>query len=130
LKKGVELSAIPANAPLPVRGDRIHLQQVILNLAMNGIDAMHDSVHGSGEMSIQTALIDDSAIEVSVADSGMGIPTGRLNRIFGTFYTTKPAGHRTWRDDRAHDRRDLRGEDMGGKPSRRRRKVSLYPAIV
>jgi signal transduction histidine kinase len=91
-KKGVELSAIPANVPLPVRGDRIHLQQVILNLAMNGIDALHDSDSGSGKMSIQTALIDDSAIEVSVADSGMGIPSDRLNRIFDTFYTTKQQG--------------------------------------
>jgi signal transduction histidine kinase len=92
LKKGVELSAIPANAPLPVRGDRIHLQQVILNLAMNGIDALHDSNSGSGTMSIQTALIDGSAIEVSVADSGMGIPSDRLNKIFDTIYTTKQEG--------------------------------------
>jgi signal transduction histidine kinase len=92
LKKGVALSAIHANAPLPVRGDRIHLQQVILNLAINGIDAMHDCDHGSGKMSIETALIDGSSIEVSVADSGMGIPTDRLNRIFDTFYTTKQQG--------------------------------------
>ena len=92
LKRGVALDADEANSPLPVRADRIHLQQVILNLAVNGMDAMQDCAPGGGKISIQTALADESAIEVRVADSGTGIPTDKLNRIFDTFYTTKRDG--------------------------------------
>ena len=92
LKRGVELSVHHANGSLPVRVDPIHLQQVILNLAVNGMDAMQDCAPGRGRMSVQTALVGESAIEVSIADSGMGIPVGKLNEIFDTFYTTKQQG--------------------------------------
>ena len=92
LKRGVALDAHEANSPLPVRADPIHLQQVILNLAVNGMDAMQDCAPGGGKISIQTGLADESAIEVRVADSGTGIPTDKLNRIFDTFYTTKRDG--------------------------------------
>jgi signal transduction histidine kinase len=91
-KKGVELNVTHANGSLPVRGDRVHVQQVILNLAMNGLDAMHSCTPGSGKMSIETALVDETAIEVSVIDSGTGIPMDRLNKIFDAFYTTKRQG--------------------------------------
>jgi signal transduction histidine kinase len=93
VKKGVDLSVHSANGALPVRGDRIQLQQVIMNLAMNGIDAMQGCDPGQGKMSIWTSLTKDSAVEVSVADSGTGIPPDRLNTIFDAFYTTK--GHGT-----------------------------------
>jgi signal transduction histidine kinase len=89
LKRGVALDAHEAKSPLPVRADPIQLQQVILNLAVNGMDTMQDCAPGGGKISIQTALADESAIEVWVADSGMGIPTDKLNKIFDTFYTTK-----------------------------------------
>jgi signal transduction histidine kinase len=92
LKRGVALDAQEAKSALPVRADPIHLQQVILNLAVNGMDAMRDGAPGGGKMSIQTALADESAIEVRVADSGMGIPTDKLNTIFDPFYTTKRDG--------------------------------------
>jgi signal transduction histidine kinase len=92
LKRGIALDAYEAKSPLPVRADPIHLQQVILNLAVNGMDAMQDCAPGGGKMSIQTALADESAIEVRVADSGMGIPTDKLNTIFDAFYTTKRDG--------------------------------------
>ena len=91
-KKGVELSVAHTNGSLPVRGDRIHVQQVILNLAMNGLDAMHGCTPGSGKMSIETALVDETAVEVSVTDSGTGIPKDHINKIFDTFYTTKRQG--------------------------------------
>ena len=92
LKRGVALDAHEAKSPLPVRADPIHLQQVILNLAVNGMDAMQDCAPGDGKISIQTGLTGESAIEVRVADSGTGIPTDKLNRIFDTFYTTKRDG--------------------------------------
>jgi signal transduction histidine kinase len=92
LKRGITLDAHEAKSPLPVRADPIHLQQVILNLAVNGMDAMRDCAPGSGKMSIQTALGEESAVEVRVADSGMGIPTDKLNTVFDAFYTTKRDG--------------------------------------
>ena len=92
LKNGVALDGSPSNGPLPVRGDQIQLQQVILNLALNGIDAMQHGDSGRSRMSIQTALVDDSSVEVSVADSGAGIPPDKLNQVFDTFYTTKRQG--------------------------------------
>jgi signal transduction histidine kinase len=92
LKRGVELDANHANGSLPVRGDRIQLQQVILNLAMNGMDAMESCPSGNGKMSVHTALIEKTTVEVSVADSGTGIPTDRLGTVFDTFYTTKRHG--------------------------------------
>ena len=92
LKRGVALDAHEAESPLPVRADPIHLQQVILNLAVNGMDAMQDCAPGGGKISIQTGLTGESAIEVRVANSGTGIPTDKLNRIFDTFYTTKRDG--------------------------------------
>jgi signal transduction histidine kinase len=92
LKRGVALDAHEAKSSLPVRADPIQLQQVILNLAVNGMDAMQDCAPGGGKISIQTALADESAIEVRVADSGMGIPTDKLNTIFDAFYTTKRDG--------------------------------------
>ena len=92
LKRGVSLSAYHAEGSLPVRADQVHLQQVILNLAINGMDAMQSCAPGNGKMSIQTALVGRSAVEVSVADSGTGIPAGKLNEIFDAFYTTKRLG--------------------------------------
>ena len=92
LKRGVSLSAYQAEGSLPVRADQVHLQQVILNLAINGMDAMQSCAPGKRRMSIQTALVGRSAVEVSVANSGTGIPAGKLNEIFDAFYTTKRLG--------------------------------------
>ena len=84
LKKGVEFDAYNANGALP--------QQAIMNLAMNGIDAMQECDPGRRKMAIKTALVDRSAVEVSVEDFGTGIPPDRLNKIFDAFYTTKKLG--------------------------------------
>ena len=86
------LSTHQADGNLPVRADEVHLQQVILNLAMNGMDAMQNCVSGAGKMSIQTALVGESEVEVRVTNSGTGIPTDKLSEVFDTFYTTKRQG--------------------------------------
>jgi signal transduction histidine kinase/ABC-type uncharacterized transport system substrate-binding protein len=91
-KKGVELAPYRPNGTLLVRGDRIHLEQVILNLATNAIDAMHDSDPSHNKLSIQAAVIDQTTVEVSVTDSGIGIHPDRVGKIFETFYTTKRTG--------------------------------------
>jgi signal transduction histidine kinase len=65
---------------------------VILNLAGNAMDAMADTPADDRAITIRTALAGDSDVEVSVSDSGTGIPEHKLGEIFETFYTTKKHG--------------------------------------
>jgi signal transduction histidine kinase len=91
-KRLVILNAHHVNVALSVRADPIHLQQVILNLAMNGMDAIQNSTSGARKLTFQTVLTSDNEVEVSVADSGTGVPKDKLTKIFDTFYTTKGQG--------------------------------------
>jgi signal transduction histidine kinase len=74
-----------------VRADHVHLQQVLLNLAINGMDAMNDTPKGR-KMIFQTTRVSDAEVEVSVLDSGSGIPEHKLRDIFESFVTTKQDG--------------------------------------
>jgi C4-dicarboxylate-specific signal transduction histidine kinase len=76
---------------LPVRGDRVQLQQVVLNLILNAVDAMSSIEAGPRELVIGTAATRAHAV-VKVCDSGSGIDPENLDRIFEAFYTTKPGG--------------------------------------
>jgi PAS domain S-box-containing protein len=79
-------------ADLPqVMGDRVQLQQVLMNLTMNGIDAMADMV-GTRELAIRSQRAEDGRLMVSVSDTGIGLPPERANHIFDAFFTTKPHG--------------------------------------
>lgn len=89
-RRGVSLRTILAPEPLPVRCDPIHLQQVLMNLVMNGVDAMDEVVPRN--LSIRTALADADGVEVQIVDSGPGIPKDKLASIFNAFVTTKPQG--------------------------------------
>jgi signal transduction histidine kinase len=91
-KRSISVSTNGIQQRLPVRGNRIHLQQVIINLATNGMDAMTDVAAGARKLDFHTALIGESSVEVSVSDSGTGIPNQKLSKIFETFYTTKDHG--------------------------------------
>src|SRR6516162_4080211 len=73
----VDLSNSITQVSLPIRGDRIQLQQVILNLIMNAIDSMSDMPSGRRKITVQTRRIGDFA-EVSISDAGPGIPTDKL----------------------------------------------------
>jgi signal transduction histidine kinase len=80
-------------AGLPqVRADRVQVQQVILNLALNAMEAMQDQPAEKREVVIRSTRANGREAEVSVADSGAGIPAQMLARIFEPFVTTKPAG--------------------------------------
>ncbi|KQV80561.1 histidine kinase [Rhizobium sp. Root1220] len=90
-RRGVILKATEPTAELPVRADKVHVQQVVLNLATNAMDAMADAGSGRGTLTFETELANDNAA-LFVADTGNGIPIERLSRIFEPFYTTKKAG--------------------------------------
>jgi signal transduction histidine kinase len=91
-KRGVELSVNTSPVALPVRADPIQLQQVVLNLAMNGMDAMQSCASDKRKIGIQTLFAGKSNVEVAISDSGTGIADGKLAEVFEPFYTTKPQG--------------------------------------
>ena len=76
----------------PVYGDRVQLQQVVLNLILNGLDAMRDSEVGNRTLVLRTARDGPVTVEVTVQDSGVGIEPADLDHIFDAFYTTKAEG--------------------------------------
>ena len=90
--RGVVLDLTLTTAALRVRADEVHLQQVIMNLVINGMDAMLHVVPGLRKMTLETALNGSAQAEVSVLDSGTGIPKDKLNEVFETFFSTKPQG--------------------------------------
>jgi signal transduction histidine kinase len=91
-ERNVQMSVDRVQPALFVRADLVHLQQVLLNLALNGMDAMRDSVAGRRTIAFQTVLVGTSAVEVAVADTGTGIPKDKLKDVFEPFFTTKPDG--------------------------------------
>jgi PAS domain S-box-containing protein len=76
----------------PVRGDGIQLQQVILNLIMNAIEAMSAVGEGPRELLVRSARDGSQAVLVAVRDSGKGLDPEQLDQVFDAFYTTKPTG--------------------------------------
>jgi C4-dicarboxylate-specific signal transduction histidine kinase len=79
-------------ADLPqVMGDRVQLQQVMMNLIMNSIDAMKE-VDGTRELAIKSLLAQDGQLTVSVSDTGVGLPPHQAEQIFNAFFTTKLHG--------------------------------------
>jgi PAS domain S-box-containing protein len=91
-RKGVSLNTeLAANLPA-VLGDRIQLQQVILNLAINGTEAMTGFEDRPRRLVIQSKLGEPGEILVSVADTGPGIDPQQTARLFAPFFTTKPEG--------------------------------------
>ncbi|MDH2405796.1 sensor histidine kinase [Bradyrhizobium sp. SSUT18] len=90
-RRGAILRTILATEPLWVRCDPIHLQQVIINLVMNGVDAMEE-VANPHDLTIRTNLAGTDNIEARISDSGPGISEDQLAKIFDAFVTTKPQG--------------------------------------
>lgn len=74
-----------------IRGDRVQLQQVLLNLIINAIEAMRDVGEGERELLISTRHESDG-VSVEIRDSGPGFAPAALDRVFEAFYTTKPGG--------------------------------------
>ena len=87
----VEMLSVTAPDALPILGDRIQLQQVILNLVVNGIEAMRETPSEARIVGIQTSRVENFA-ELSVSDRGPGIPEDNLKKVFEPFFTSKAEG--------------------------------------
>ena len=75
----------------PVLGDRVQLQQVVLNLVLNACDAMDETSPRERELILETAT-DDRCVDVAISDCGIGIPVTQLNAVFEPFVTFRPQG--------------------------------------
>jgi signal transduction histidine kinase len=74
-----------------VMADRVQLQQVLMNLMLNGIDAMKE-MSGGSELTIKSQRGDNGQLLISVSDTGVGLPPQQADKIFNAFFTTKPNG--------------------------------------
>jgi C4-dicarboxylate-specific signal transduction histidine kinase len=92
VKNGVSVRTELAGALPLIEGDRVELQQVILNLIINAIEAMSGTSDGSRELIISTGKAESGGVLVAVRDSGPGLAPATLEHIFRAFYTTKPNG--------------------------------------
>jgi len=84
-------TTVPDHLPMAL-GDGIHIQQVLLNLIVNAMDAMADCDPENRNLHIHTHLADAGMIEIHISDNGPGIPEAHIDRLFTPFFTTKPTG--------------------------------------
>jgi C4-dicarboxylate-specific signal transduction histidine kinase len=92
MQKGVSISLqLSSDLPL-VLGDRVQLQQVMLNLALNALDAMNQPEIETRQLSLRANRDNDDRVIVSVRDTGPGIAPQYLEEVFDAFFTTKPTG--------------------------------------
>jgi C4-dicarboxylate-specific signal transduction histidine kinase len=92
VKNGVSVQTDLAQGLPLIEGDRVQLQQVILNLIMNAVEAMNGVGEGTRELLISTRKAEPNGVLVGVRDTGPGLPPTILERVFDPFYTTKSGG--------------------------------------
>ena len=92
LKTGVSVEMDSASGLPLVEGDRVQLQQVVLNLVVNAVQAMGEVTDGARELLVTSALANPDHVLVTVRDSGPGLAPGSFKRIFDPFYSTKSDG--------------------------------------
>jgi C4-dicarboxylate-specific signal transduction histidine kinase len=90
--RGIDLKLQLDKALPKVHGGRVALQQVILNMIMNSIEALEPVSDRSRELIIQSQTVDANGIAVTVQDSGIGLAESDTNKLFSPFFTTKPNG--------------------------------------
>jgi C4-dicarboxylate-specific signal transduction histidine kinase len=91
-KDGVSVQMDLAHGLPLVEGDRVQLQQVLLNLTINALESMSSVSDGTRELLISTRSAEPGGVLIGVRDSGLGLTEGTLERLFDAFYTTKPGG--------------------------------------
>ena len=84
-------TALAPNLPR-TRGDRVQLQQVLLNLVMNACDAMAGNEPRDRRLTVRSLSVGDAGLRIEVSDVGRGLPDGEPERVFERYYTTKPHG--------------------------------------
>jgi len=92
MKSGTVLQTQLTDGLPLVEGDRVELQQVLLNLIMNALEAMSSTKEGERQLQISVVPGDAGYLRVSVSDSGPGFPVDNTDQVFTSFYTTKPTG--------------------------------------
>jgi PAS domain S-box-containing protein len=92
VKNGVSVRAQLADGLPLIHGDRVQLQQVVLNLIVNGVEAMSSASEGARDLLVSTGKVDSGGVLVAVMDSGPGLGSANLERLFDAFYTTKAGG--------------------------------------
>ena len=92
LRQGVSLRTEFARSLPSMKGDRVQLQQVVLNLIMNSVEAMSGINEGERELMISTETEASGTVVVAVRDSGPGLDPQCMDRLFEAFYTTKSSG--------------------------------------
>jgi signal transduction histidine kinase len=92
VKNGVSVEMQFAEGLPLIEGDRVQLQQVILNLVLNSVQAMSATSDGPRQLLVTTGKADSDGVLVAVRDSGPGLAPAALEHIFEAFYTTKPDG--------------------------------------
>jgi signal transduction histidine kinase len=92
LSHGVSLRTELASALPPVLGDRVQLQQVVINLLINGVEAMAPITDRPRELLIRSQPQENGQVHVAVCDSGIGIDSDTAERLFSAFFTTKQSG--------------------------------------
>jgi PAS domain S-box-containing protein len=91
INNGVSVQTRLSERLVPIHGDRVQLQQVVLNLLLNAVEAMGSTEVGARELLISTEQ-DHTGVVVAVRDSGPGIDPSHIERVFDGFYTTKSSG--------------------------------------
>jgi C4-dicarboxylate-specific signal transduction histidine kinase len=91
-KNGVVVETPLSEDLLPVEGDRVQLQQVVLNLILNAVEAIGSVQEGPRELAISTAQSQATSVLVAIRDSGPGVDAEGRERVFDAFYTTKSSG--------------------------------------
>jgi signal transduction histidine kinase len=91
-RKRIEIVFEPTPGLLPVSGDRVQLQQVILNLLLNASDALTAAEAGTRRITIKTEMAEADQVRLTVRDTGIGIDPEVAARLFDAFYTTKDTG--------------------------------------
>ena len=91
-ENGVSVQSCLADGLFPMQGDCVQVQQVVLNLVLNAVEAMGSVEAGARELVISTEQTKTGGVLVAVRDSGPGIDPERLERVFEAFYTTKSSG--------------------------------------
>jgi C4-dicarboxylate-specific signal transduction histidine kinase len=90
-RRGVIVRPAFANELPLIRGDAVHLQQVLLNIFLNGMEAMSDTP-GEKVLTVRTAAFGKDSVEIAISDTGSGVAADQLSHLFDPFFSTKKEG--------------------------------------